>query len=116
MWDKQKLSGRTFTLTVCGDDFAVRKIKVADLFDDKEEDPKKKACNLISKALINPALTPDEVNGLDYDIYTELQEKIMELNGLSEKGKEAIRGNLTEIPPVNSSSKSPDGSKNTVEK
>lgn len=116
MWDKSKLSGRTFVLSVCGDDFTVRKIKVADLFDDKEQDPKKKACNLISKALIHPALTPDEVNEMDYDIYTELQNQIMDLNGLTAKAKEAIQGNLTMTPADSSSLKSPDGSESTSAK
>lgn len=116
MWDKDKLKTRTFTLTVCGDEFRVRKIKVAELFDDSEKDEKRKSCNLISKGLIEPALTPDEVNGLDYDIYTELQEKMMDLNGLSAKGKEAIQGNLKETLLDNSSSKLPNGSESTSAK
>ena len=109
MWDKNKLKARTFTLTVCGDEFRVRKIKVAELFDDSEKDEKRKSCILISRGLIEPALTPDEVNELDYDIYTELQGKMMDLNGLSAKGKEAIQGNSGTTPSDSSSSKSQDG-------
>ena len=116
MWDKTKLAGRTFKLDVCGDEFLVRKIKVGELLGDKEEDAKKKSCNLISKVLLDPVLTPEEVNELDYDIYTELQAKIMDLNGMSSKSKEAIQGNLEMIPAVSSSLKSPDGSESSPAK
>jgi hypothetical protein len=120
MWDKTKLGGRTFKLVVCGDDFLVRKIKVGELLgdtkEDAKEDAKKKSCNLISKVLLDPALTPDEVNGLDYDIYTDLQSQIMDLNGMSVKSKEAIQGNLKETPPDKSSLKLQDGSENTPAK
>jgi hypothetical protein len=116
MWSKEKLSGRTYKIGVCGDEFLVRKIKVGELIDDKEQDAKKKSCNLISKALIEPAMTPEEVNGLDYDIYTELQSQLMDLNGLSAKGREAIQGNLETIPQDSSSSRSPDGSESSPAK
>jgi hypothetical protein len=93
MWSKDKLNARTYTIAVCGDDFLIRKLKICDIQNDVEQDTKKKSCNLISKSLIEPAMSPEEVSSLDCDIYNELQEKILDLNGLSAKGKEAIQGN-----------------------
>ena len=94
MWDKSKLlNERKKTVTVCGDEFVIRKIKVADFNNDDEKDERKKTCELISKSLMEPDLTSEEVSGLDLDIYLGLQEAVMEFNGLGKKAKEAVQGN-----------------------
>ncbi|MDD5729454.1 MAG: hypothetical protein PHV59_12920 [Victivallales bacterium] len=94
MWDKSKLfNKREKNVSVCGDEFSIRKIKVVDFTGGDEKDDKKKTCQLISLSLLEPALTPDEVAGLDLDIYLGLQDAVMEFNGLGKKAKEAIQGN-----------------------
>ncbi|MFA6451718.1 MAG: hypothetical protein WCX65_19760 [bacterium] len=114
MWDKKELFNRTYKIEVEGRPYMVRKFKYGEILthDNTDGDMKKKTLSMLSELIIEPKLSMEEIAELEVPVGSELSEKIMALCGFGAKSKEAIQGNLTEIPPVNSSLKSQDGSEN----
>ena len=106
MIDISELCNRTYDITTDAGVFKVRKFTKLEIVSDKlDKDPHKRADELISIASVEPHMTPEQAGNLPYDVYKQLETGIMDLNGLSEKGKEAIQGNSTEIQAGGSSSK-----------
>ncbi len=117
MWDKKELFNRTYKIEVDGREYSVRKLKYGEIFEEKtESDIKKKTLAMLSRLIIEPKFTPEEVAEIELPVGSEISEKIMALSGIGAKAKEAIQGNSTEIPSVSSSSKLPDGSESTPAK
>ncbi len=72
----------------------IRKLKLGEInAGGDEEDMSTKSVRLLSLSLVEPALSPEEVKDLPAEIAIELQEKVMEFNGLSEDSVDEIEKN-----------------------
>ena len=70
----------------------IRKLKLGEM-NSGDVDQEEFAFKLLSLSLVNPSMTPDEVRELPADVALELQEKVMEFNGLGDDAASAIEKN-----------------------
>lgn len=92
MWTKEKLSAlskQTKTITVCGDEMIIRKLKISEIMK-QDSDVNKSSLEMISASLVEPALTVDEVKELPSEMIEVFTEEIKKFNHLD---KEANQGN-----------------------
>jgi hypothetical protein len=117
MIDFEELCSRAYEIKAAGEIFKVRKLNIDEIHANKDGDNAlQNAKKLTCDVSIDPKLTIEKIGRMPYDAWKDLQDGIMDLNGLSIKSKEAIQGNSTVTPADSSSLKSPDGLESTSAK
>lgn len=90
MWDKSRLmQSQTKTVSICGDDVVIRKLKAAEVFG-RDIPEKDKTLEMLAASLVEPALSIAEVRELPLEFVNKLTAEILAFNGI---GKEANQGN-----------------------
>jgi len=90
MWNKESLlKSETLTVKVCGDDVVIRKLKAGEVFK-YNKDAEDGTFKMVVAALVEPALTLEEVKSMPIDTYNLL---LIEISKFLGTDKEAKQGN-----------------------
>ena len=99
MLTKEQLLSPKTRIVVLGSlgEVEIRKLKLFEInphgSKKQKESETDQAYRLISTSLVNPELTPVEVKDLEFDVFNQLQEAVLNYNGMSEEAETDISKN-----------------------
>lgn len=89
MWNKETLlKSQTMTVSVCGNDVVIRKLKTSEVLN--KIDGEDRSVALVAASLVDPELTIDDVKEIPVETVNALLPEILKFNGMD---KDAKQGN-----------------------
>lgn len=88
---EELIKSDNITIKLSKGEVVARKLMIGEVVGRKEDDGKELMFDIISLSLTNPVLTYDEAKKLPVELAKELQDKLLEINGMNKEARDELK-------------------------